>query len=333
MEQYIDEIYKIAHDNNILLSLTIELLTYCNENCVHCYIPQHNLKGIETKKIKEIISEFRAMGGLNLTLTGGEIFLRDDLFEIIQYARSLNLRVFLLTNATLISKDIAIKLKELSVTEISVSVYSLDEKIHDQITRYRGSLKRTLQALEYAKEVRLPVTVKTPLMELNKYSYRDLKIFCKENGFKYMASSIIFSKSNGDSSVKELSIKDENLCSIVKEIESLESTTKHNAYEEACGCLKYMLAIDAEGNVYPCNSLYYKVGNVYMDTLTEIWERDKLKEIQNIKKTDLPYCSKCKLKKVCSRCPGLALLEDGDYMGCSSTAYKNAKLRLYLNKI
>ncbi len=333
MEQYIDEIYKIAHDNNILLSLTIELLTYCNENCVHCYIPKHNLKGIETKKIKEIISEFRAMGGLNLTLTGGEIFLRDDLFEIIQYARSLNLRVFLLTNATLISKDIAVKLKELSVTEISVSVYSLDEKIHDQITRYRGSLKRTLQALEYAKEVRLPVTVKTPLMELNKYSYRDLKIFCKENGYKYMASSIIFSKSNGDSSVKELSIKDENLCSIVKEIESLESTTKHNAYEEACGCLKYMLAIDAEGNIYPCNSLYYKVGNVYMDTLTEIWGRGKLKEIQNIKKTDLPYCSKCKLKKVCSRCPGLALLEDGDYMGCSSTAYKNARLRLYLNKI
>lgn len=328
MMNYMDEMYNMAHDNNILLSIMIELLTYCNEECIHCYIPEHNNMGLETDVVKRIISEFRELGGLNLSLTGGEIFLRTDIFKIIEYARSLNLRVFLLTNASLITEEIARKLRKLNIAELSVSIYSLNPEIHDKITNRQGSLERTLQGLSYAKAQGIRIIIKTPLMECNKYSYRDLEKYCADNGYKYMASEIIFSKSNGDSRVKELSINTVDMKIIAKEIANLEPVGKRNYYEEACGSLKYMLAIDSMGNVFPCNSFLYKVGNIKKDSLSKIWENKKLKEIQNIKKKDLKKCINCELKSVCSRCPGLAWLEDGDYMGCSSAAMLNAKMRL-----
>lgn len=322
-----DEMYNRAHDNNILFSLMMELLTSCNEECVHCYIPEHNNKGLETDVVKRAIFEFRELGGLNLSLTGGEIFLRPDIFNIIEYARNLNLRVFLLTNASLITEEIARMLRQLNVAELSVSIYSLDPQIHDRITRRQGSLERTLQGVSYAKAQGIRIIIKTPLMELNKYSYRDLKKYCDKNGYRYMASAIIFSKSNGDDSVKKLSINSEDMRVIAKEIAHLEPVGKRNHYEEACGSLKYMLAIDSVGDVFPCNSFFYNVGNIKKDTLSEIWESKKLKDIQSIKKIDLKKCTNCELLSKCSRCPGLAWLEDGDYMGCSSTAMLNAKMR------
>lgn len=326
MENYTEEMYIKAHDNRILLSLMVELLTKCNEKCIHCYIPQHTSNGVDTERIKKLIDEFRDLGGLNLSLTGGEIFLRKDLFEIIEYARKNYLRIFLLTNATMLDEEIVRRLKCNNIAELSVSVYSLDSDVHDKITGVKGSLDKTLQGLSLAKKYNIPVTVKTPLMDINKYSYKELKNYCKENGFKYLASTIIFSKSNGDDSIKSLSINDNDLAKVYKETKDIAPVSKRKLFDEACGSLKYSLAIDASGNVYPCNSLYYKVGNIYTDSLSDIWNGVTIQNIQNIKKKDLHICSKCKVQEKCSRCPGLALLEDGDLYGCSSSAYKVACL-------
>ncbi len=328
MENVMEEIYQIAHDKNTLLSLMIELLTECNEKCVHCYIPKHNTKGLSLDKLKDIIVQFRKLGGLNLSLTGGEIFLRNDIFKIISFARENYLRVFLLTNASLISEDVARKLKNLYIAELSVSVYSLVPEIHDSITGVKGSLESTLRGLSFAKKYEIPVTVKTPIMEINKNSFLNIKKYCDENNFAFMASAIIFAKSNGDMKVKSLTVNDKDLIPIYNDIKEYEPKGKRNDFEEACGSLRYMLAINAEGDVFPCNSFLYKVGNVEKDSLQEIWFSEKLKSIQNIKKSELIKCKDCEIKEKCSRCPGLALLEDGDIWGCSSTARKFAEIRL-----
>lgn len=142
MINYLDEMYDYAHDHRSLLSMMIELTTICNEKCVHCYIPEHTNIGLKTDDIKRVVKEFREMGGLNLSLTGGEIFLRSDIYEIIEYARNLKLRVFLLTNGTLLGEKEIQLLKKYNIAELSISVYSLDDTIHDSITGVKGSLKK-----------------------------------------------------------------------------------------------------------------------------------------------------------------------------------------------
>lgn len=79
---------------------------------------------------------------------------------------------------------------------------------------------------------------------------------------------------------------------------------------------------------FPCNSFFYELGNVYSNTLEEIWNSTVLKKIQEIRKNELYECESCVYKKKCSRCPGLAYLEDNTLYGCSSTARENVKARI-----
>lgn len=94
---------------------------------------------------------------MNVSLTGGEIFLREDLFDIIEYARNLYMRVFLLSNATLLNEQIAARLADLSIANFSTSIYSLDENVHDNITGKKGSLKSTLKNIQLLKEYNIEV--------------------------------------------------------------------------------------------------------------------------------------------------------------------------------
>lgn len=98
-----------------LFNILIVLLSSCNQNCTHCYIPEHKSHGLPTHIVKRAICEARQLGALNVTLTGGEIFLRSDILELVRYAKKLHMRVFLMSNASLLTEDIIIELKKLEL--------------------------------------------------------------------------------------------------------------------------------------------------------------------------------------------------------------------------
>ena len=74
----------------LISSLQFELSSRCNERCIHCYIPnakKNNGFDMPITKVKSILDEYAAMGGINVTLSGGEVFLHQDLIEIARYCR------------------------------------------------------------------------------------------------------------------------------------------------------------------------------------------------------------------------------------------------------
>lgn len=94
-----------------------------------------------------------------------------------------------------------------------------------------------------------------------------------------------------------------------------------------CPSIRYSLFIDCEGNVYPCNSWYYKVGNIYESSLKNIWENsEQYKLLNSIRNEDLTECKACEMKDCCTRCPGHAMMEDGNMYGCSSIDRRYAKI-------
>src|SRR5438128_8471981 len=75
----------------------IELTYGCNLRCVHCYNPTHQAKAeLATAQIKALIDQLATAGCLDLAFTGGEIFTRMDLFEILAYAKAKGFLVTLL---------------------------------------------------------------------------------------------------------------------------------------------------------------------------------------------------------------------------------------------
>src|ERR1700730_15001507 len=118
MSVLVAEMAAKALEMNIPLSVQLDLTYRCNEQCVHCYLDHHDHGEMSTVEIKNLLSEMAEAGVFILTLSGGEIFMRKDFFEILEHARDLTFCVKLKTNAVLVREKQAARLRELGVESI-----------------------------------------------------------------------------------------------------------------------------------------------------------------------------------------------------------------------
>lgn len=325
----LNELSEKCKNANQLYNIMFVLLDACDHDCIHCYIPKHTSMGLPTEQIKQTIVDARKLGALSVTFTGGEILLRKDLFDLIAFARAQYMRVFLMSNGASLDESKIEKLGELGIADYSTTIFSMQPDIHDKITRREGSFARTLKNIHLLKKYNIPVTIKTPLMEINKYAYREVEEFATSNGFNFMTTTTIFSKTDGDNYPQSLQIKD-GLGEIILETEKL--LAKHQPYEVntnkqgiPCSAGFNTICVNYDGTVWPCNSLLLDLGNVNHSSIIEIWNNSpELKKWRQLSVQPLKACNKCSLKNICLRCPGMALLEDGDLYGCSSAAKKIA---------
>ena len=89
----------------------------CNLDCLHCYIESEDKQyegELTLDQIKQVIDSLSTMSVPVLLLSGGEPLAHKDIFTIIEYAKSKNLRIGLSTNGTLITKDMAQNLKKIA---------------------------------------------------------------------------------------------------------------------------------------------------------------------------------------------------------------------------
>jgi len=320
------DLNKIAFTSLIPLSVTLELLTECNLRCRHCYIPKHNNRGISENAIAILLKNLRKSGTLFLTFTGGEVFLRKDFLDILQEARRLRFNISIFTNGTLLCEDIVKILSDIYVDEVAVSVYSMDEHIHDNITGTKGSLTQTLNALEILGKYSINTIIKTPLMQINAMCYNDIYLFAKQFNIRCKFSPTIFAKTDGNQSPISLNMTDENLNLIIKDIDTINKIFKNdndNQYFDDLPCSAGFncCSIDCEGNVYPCNQFLLKCGNIFEDEFFNIWNNSQsLKELRGTQTKHLIECDNCSLVEFCYRCPGLSLLEKNNYLLCSDAA-------------
>lgn len=298
-------------------SASIEIITKCNFDCVHCYIPEHTQE-IPTNTVLQLIDQMKEIGVFEVMLTGGEIFLHKGIMEIISYARSKGLRVTLFSNISLLDDDIVSQLATLYVMEVSTTIFSLNPQINDAITQRKGSLKRILNSIELLKKYRIPTEIKVPIMRQNKKDYIQIRDFCAENGLKFNYSTAITSRTNGDQLPHSFCLKKEELKDVLLDIEGNLSVKQFDEESQFCHAVSNAFHVDVSGNVTPCISFPYIYGNIYSQSLNEIWYSSKERaSLIELRKKDLIYCAKCDLRDLCVRCPGLALSEDGTLLGCS----------------
>jgi radical SAM protein with 4Fe4S-binding SPASM domain len=158
-----------------LESLDIELTERCNCNCIHCYInlPADDSNAIQselsTEDVKEILREAASLGCLRVRLTGGEPLLREDFSEIYTAARRLGIRVAFLTNATLITPEIARLLVSIPPLEpIEITVYGMERDSCEAVTRMPGSFEAAWQGIHLILAERIPFIVKGAVLPPNR---------------------------------------------------------------------------------------------------------------------------------------------------------------------
>lgn len=121
----------------LISSLQFELSSRCNERCIHCYIPDGKKNtgfDMPLPKVKSVLDEFAAMGGIHVTLSGGEAFLHKNLMEIVMYCREKDLKVTILSNLISLKDEHIPILQKANISLIQASLYSMNPEIHDMIT-------------------------------------------------------------------------------------------------------------------------------------------------------------------------------------------------------
>src|SRR5271165_6960093 len=133
-----------AFDLGVPLAVHMDVTYRCNERCIHCYLDHEDHGEMSTAEIKNTLDQLADAGVFFVIFSGGEVFLRPDFFDLVEYARGLLFHVKIKTNAFMIGPREADRLRDLPVHGVQVSVYSHRPEVHDAITKLPGSLKRTL---------------------------------------------------------------------------------------------------------------------------------------------------------------------------------------------
>ena len=183
-----DVLAKIKPQRELRLkSLHIELTSKCNERCIHCYIP-HDQKTTDMSidTFNKLFEEIQSVGIESVTLSGGECMLHPLFLDILKRFKAENIHVTLLSNLTLLSQDIIDVLSMGLLSSVQVSLFSLDEKVHDKITQKKGSWRITMMNIESVMETNfLPVRPDMDLAEMVKViskSTRNLFPVVEANG-------------------------------------------------------------------------------------------------------------------------------------------------------
>src|SRR3982074_3135141 len=133
MSALVAEMSNKALKLNIPLSVQLDLTYRCNERCIHCYLDHRDHGEMNTAEIKNLLDQMADAGVFYLTISGGEILMRKDFFEILEHARARTFCIKLKTNAVLIRKKEAQRIRAVGVESVQVSIYSHRPEIHDAI--------------------------------------------------------------------------------------------------------------------------------------------------------------------------------------------------------
>ncbi|MEM4155357.1 MAG: radical SAM protein [Archaeoglobaceae archaeon] len=325
-------------------------ITYsCNLHCKHCYATAGKPLEDEltTEEALETIDNLDRLGVTIIAFSGGEPLVRKDLFELTRYASEKGIYVALATNGTMISDDIAKKMKENGVNYLQISLDGLRET-HDSFRGIRGAFDRTVEGIKNAVKNGLFVNVSMTVTKLNYEEVPAVIDLCEKLGVNWFMHYNFIPTGRGREIV-ELDLSPEHREKLLKMLYeknfssriSLLSTAPQFArvalqcnggiipthfynvnagdrfrqlaeFIGGCGAGRFYFAIKANGDITPCVFFPLVVGNVRVDDLEKLWRNNEIFESLR-DKDKLEGCGNCDYRYVCGGCRARAYNYFGDY--------------------
>lgn len=311
-------------------AVTWNITRRCNLRCLHCYVDAglRDPAELTTDEAMDVVDQMAEVGVPMVIFSGGEPLLREDLFQIAEYAGSKGIKLVLSTNGTLITKEVAKKLKDLGFYYVGISLDSADEDYHDAFRGVRGAFAAALagvrNAIEAGLDVGLRFTVTSKNIEeapryidfaaslgVRRVTFYHLSAAGRaqrmEKGWYYtpeqykafIEALIDYARKYAGKLEIETTLAPYDGIYIAEKLGGSEAYFKF--VEAAGGCGRKMISIYPNGDVYPCQFLdFYKLGNVREKRLREILRPEALEPFVNTDKyLRGPKCGACRYKQYC----------------------------------
>src|SRR2546428_3808689 len=300
----------------------IELTYGCNLRCVHCYNPTHQAKDeLGTAQIKALIDQLVEAGGLDLAFTGGEIFTRRDLFEILAYAAAKGCLITLLTNATLITPRRADRIQALHPQCVEISIYGVTQATYERVTRIPGSFTRFMTGVRLLRERAVPLLIKMPVMTLNQHEVQQAKALVEGWGIKFVYGTEIFPRVDGSIEPLQYRLAPHEVVHLDETIVGSRRWRAEGGGEKGgscqagegmvtCMCGRNSLAVTPYGRMNLCVSFPIPQYDLQSGTVSEGWKTlVELVDRANAKPGEAYECPQCPVQRHCRQGPMNAWLE------------------------
>lgn len=310
-----------------LLKIFLEMTHQCNLHCQHCYSSSttavlKSVRGgqLSTEELKNLIDEAHSLGVWHFDLTGGEPFLRQDIYELLEYLDEKGMIVNIFTNLTLLDAKKIRKLKDAPISQWNVSFDAYTSEVHDKFRGVPGCQQQTIKNIKLLKDLGFNVQASLVIGDHNYQEIEDLIRFLTEDlGIEYTAD-VITPAGRGSkffdnykyakliAYLNSLHFTDYQQCS-VKNPGDFEVPK-----QASCGVGENFLYISEDGQANLCPSLTYRedpefsVGNIRETSLQVLWD----KFIQKYGGLNCEQHTNCAAKEKCSG-------------GCRSRAYAVTK--------
>ena len=154
-----------------------EVTKGCNLRCIHCRATATELMSpadLPTGKALNIISQIAEFSNPILVLSGGEPLYRHDIFQLAEYATSRGIRTALATNGTLVTKDVAEKIKNAGIKRVSISLDGSDATTHDTFRGIPGAFDAAIYGMRNLQQVGVSVQINTTIARHNAHQLPDV---------------------------------------------------------------------------------------------------------------------------------------------------------------
>lgn len=306
----------------------------CNLYCEHCY-RDAGVKAEEelnTEQAKKMLDEIAAAGFKIMIFSGGEPLMRPDIYELVAHARSKGLRPVFGTNGTLLTPEVAGRLKEAGAAGMGISLDSVDPAKHDKFRGQQGCWQAAVDGMRNCRQAGLPFQIHTTVMDWNYHEVEALTDLAVKEGA--VAHHIFFLVPTGRAvNIEQESLRAEQyeslLTRIMEKQKQVDIELKPTCAPQFMRIAKQMdldvrfkrgclagtayCIIGPKGDVQPCAYLNLPLGNVKEMSFVDIWQNNPvLKELRTMEYKG--GCGDCNYKKVCGGCRARAYFYHGDYM-------------------
>lgn len=302
----------------------VKLTNYCNLKCKHCWTVNHgyvpSIDNIKVMLDKLYTAHIKFVG-----LSGGELFTRQDILEILEYAKSKKMILELFSNATLITDEIIDKLDEILDKRVDVIQISLDGISEKSLLYQRGISDPVsiISVIEKLIKKGFMVRISYVVTSANVYDLMPTFALMDELGAKGFSVSAVYPKLKGIHEFEKLHMVEyyrelykcvsmpykleleyflqidffEHISYFIEKIDIASQT--HMDFTS--GFLSWF--IDANGDVYPEFHMQYKEllgGNIYQDSIEDIRKTfADNKKLGNGRSLEQTECLHCPFKLLC----------------------------------
>jgi len=309
-----------------------------------------------TSMVSRLSEDCRKFGTVvrpRILFSGGDPLLREDFFELLQYAGGKNISMGIMGNPEKVTAEVAERMKKAGVNSYQISIDGM-EKTHDAI-RKEGSFKDSIRAIRVLKDVGIRDILMFTLSKLNADDLIPLMQLASEVGISRFAFARLSSMGEGkkiNETFKsyEYRIFLHSVYEQIKRLKSLRSKTRFTYKDplwaplrhelglyklrengsprriyDGCHAGRTFLVLLADGTIYACRRFESPIGDVKRDSLYEVFrDSETLNQIRNPDK--FQKCRNCELKRYCRGCPAVAFNSCGSFLGPDPQCWKNIRL-------